>query len=65
LALKGFSCADIYVSVLVHFKDAICHRKILLKMALYTYSVLLPVVISRKLHATVQQKPSAVGRELR
>jgi hypothetical protein len=27
--------------------------------------LLLPVVISRILHATVQQKPSAVGRELR
>jgi hypothetical protein len=32
----GFSCTDIYESVSMCFKDAICLRKILLKMALDT-----------------------------
>ncbi len=36
LGSLGFSCTDIYESVSMCFKDAICLRKILLKMALDT-----------------------------
>ncbi len=36
LGSLGFSRTDIYESVLMHFKDAICLRKIFLKMALDT-----------------------------
>ncbi len=36
LGFLGFSCTDIYESVSMCYKDAICLRKILLKMALDT-----------------------------
>jgi hypothetical protein len=36
LGSLGFSHTDIYESVLMHFKHAICLRKLLLKMALDT-----------------------------
>ncbi len=46
LGSLGFSRNDIYESVLMCFKDAICLRKILLKLALDT--VLLPPPHPRK-----------------
>jgi hypothetical protein len=36
LGSQGFSSTDLYESVLMHFKDAICRRKIFFKMALNT-----------------------------
>jgi hypothetical protein len=39
LGSLGFSCTDIYESVSMCFKDAICLRKTLLKMALDTVRV--------------------------
>jgi hypothetical protein len=39
LGSQGFSGTDLYESVLMHFKDAICLSKIFFKMGLFTVCV--------------------------